>query len=340
MRLSIDMNGISDKIMPMRSFSRVGVLCFCILAGLLSPCIAADMDPSANERPEVPGAESPEFMSIVLLLKQPRDVTKADFEAACTAALRKDAKELKWIDSAPAPAKFVIAQGEHGIALLQLGKPYVEDPEALAKTIDRADLKKIILEHKAWLSIDLLGKCKPAEADAAFRDIARIAAELLKDDCIGIYNVETSRLVPIDDKTKERLQGEDPYLALGGIHPERQVLRKPDDAELAKAAAEAKRRFPEFVAAFKNRKPSQGFTVKAPMATSKPNSKEHIWITVTEIGEKEIKGTLENDPFDIPGKKYGDPVTVAVDDLEDWCIFDGDKRIGAFSVKVLEERAK
>ena len=64
-----------------------------------------------------------------------------------------------------------------------------------------------------------------------------------------------------------------------------------DDPGLVAAAAEAKRRWPEFVAAFNEHRPGRKCAVKY-AASINGGGNEHIWIMVTALGSGTISGTL------------------------------------------------
>ncbi len=110
-----------------------------------------------------------------------------------------------------------------------------------------------------------------------------------------------------------------------------------DDVRIAKAKDEAKRRWPEFVAAFQAREPNTAYAVKAPL-TSPSGKVEHMWLQVTELSETTVSGILDNVPQGDFPMKHGDPVTVPLADVEDWIIGKGAGNIvGAFSIPALRE---
>jgi uncharacterized protein YegJ (DUF2314 family) len=111
-----------------------------------------------------------------------------------------------------------------------------------------------------------------------------------------------------------------------------------DDPGLVAAAAEAKRRWPEFVAAFNEHRPGRKCAVKY-SAPIKGGGDEHIWIMVTALGTDTISGTLGNAPVADIGLKLGDAVTIKKDDVQDWLFTDGQTMTGGFSVATLRNAA-
>jgi uncharacterized protein YegJ (DUF2314 family) len=112
-----------------------------------------------------------------------------------------------------------------------------------------------------------------------------------------------------------------------------------DDPGLVAAAAEAKRRWPEFVAAFNEQRPGRKYAVKY-SAPIKGGGDEHIWIMVTALGRGTISGTLGNNPTEDIGLKPGDAVTIQTGDVEDWLFTDGQAMTGGFSVATLRKAAE
>lgn len=113
------------------------------------------------------------------------------------------------------------------------------------------------------------------------------------------------------------------------------VQAKADDPRLAAATAEAKRRWPEFAAAYKNRLGKSAFVVKHAFVL-KDGGVEHMWMAVTGINGNQVSGLLIDEPYGDIGHKEGDPVMLAAEDIEDWGYQENGQRIGGFSQPVLE----
>lgn len=111
-----------------------------------------------------------------------------------------------------------------------------------------------------------------------------------------------------------------------------------DDAGIVAAAAEAKRSWPEFVAAFNEHRPGRLCAVKYAVPI-KGGGAEHIWIMVTALGSGTISGTLANDPVEDIGLKFGGAVTILTGDVEDWLFTDGQSMTGGVSISTLQNAA-
>jgi uncharacterized protein YegJ (DUF2314 family) len=113
------------------------------------------------------------------------------------------------------------------------------------------------------------------------------------------------------------------------------VHAKVDDPRLAAATAEARRRWPEFVAAYKNRLGKSAFVVKHEFPL-KDGGAQHMWMAVTGINGNQVSGLLIDQPYGDIGYKEGDPITLAANEIEDWGYQEHGQRVGGFSQPVLE----
>jgi uncharacterized protein YegJ (DUF2314 family) len=111
-----------------------------------------------------------------------------------------------------------------------------------------------------------------------------------------------------------------------------------DDPKLAAAAAEANRRFGEFLAAFDGRKPGDTFAVKVPF--SDDYGREFMWVSVAAVDDRFIVGRLDNRPAYVRAVRPGQKVRVPRTGLNDWLIVRGGQLEGGFTLKVVEDRAK
>jgi uncharacterized protein YegJ (DUF2314 family) len=111
-----------------------------------------------------------------------------------------------------------------------------------------------------------------------------------------------------------------------------------DDPRMVAAVEEARRRWPEFAAAFGRRTdPEAPFLLKARFAEG--DEVEFMWVTVEQVGADTVTGRLANSPAALERIKEGDLVTVPLTDLNDWVYPAGDEPVGGFTIKVLAEAA-
>jgi len=124
--------------------------------------------------------------------------------------------------------------------------------------------------------------------------------------------------------------------------PEESVVQiDEDDPRMAAAVIEAKKRLPEFVNAFSKAKDGYQFSVKAPFADpGKTDESELMWVHICRVDFDAVHGTLLNDPEIAKSYKYDDVVRVPMELIVDWVYSDGEKSVGDFTARVLDEAAK
>ena len=113
-----------------------------------------------------------------------------------------------------------------------------------------------------------------------------------------------------------------------------------DNEQMEAAVAEARSRWPEFVALFQKRDPASDrpFIIKAPFTDREGT--EFMWVSVTALDGDTIHGTLANQPHRSVDYHEGQPVAVAAVDINDWlCADDNDQPLGGWTQKVLMARS-
>jgi uncharacterized protein YegJ (DUF2314 family) len=256
-----------------------------------------------------------------------------------------------WGDQMPKPASeeeswLVVGQNPSfivkapGMTLLVNNFPrrYFDDDDSPGDTINELRLRRALEMHTAWLSVDLLSmdNGKQLRTDA-YPLLAKFFAELIDDDCLAIYTPETGRLLAYEPALAEKLRGPNPLEIFGEMNFAPVVQVADDDPRMKAAVAEARQRWPEFVAAFSARA-GEHFAVKAPVTVD--DNTEFIWIEVERIDGAIIHGKLANDPVALGDMKIEDPVTVSIDQLNDWNYLTKDEMKGGFTVQVLREASE
>jgi uncharacterized protein YegJ (DUF2314 family) len=238
------------------------------------------------------------------------------------------------------PPLFIVMHPSALCMVNHFDRPYMDDPEASAKQINELRIRQAILEHQAWTSVDVMQWFGQNDEKAgAYRLIARLLAELADDNVLAIVDPAASRIYCYDPETERKLRSDDPLAALREEYFSPIVSVDSDDAEMQAAVAEAHRRWPDFVAAFEARQPDDtAFAVKAPFGEK--GRLEFMWLEVTGIENDVIYGTLLNEPANVSNLKMGDRVTVPLAELNDFLCKINNEAVGAFTMKVLAERAK
>lgn len=123
----------------------------------------------------------------------------------------------------------------------------------------------------------------------------------------------------------------------GGLPLPAVAVLPDDDPKLAAAAAEANRRFGEFLAAFESRRPGETFAVKVPFADD--YGREFMWVNVASVDDRFVIGRLDNRPAYVRAVRAGQKVRVPRTGLNDWLIVRGGELVGGFTLKVIQQRA-
>jgi uncharacterized protein YegJ (DUF2314 family) len=291
-----------------------------------------------NDGPRREKEDKP-LIALVLFLEEPRDLD-VDFIA------RRASLALGERVSAGAPDKtehfvageepsFVLKYRELFFLINSFPRPYMDDTMAAASAIGELRLRKAVRDHSAWLSVDLLGEVRRSELPKIYRIIGKLTAAFADDDCLAVFAPATGQLNLFDADVAQHLRGDNP-LALFDVasHPP-VVPVSGNDPRLKAAVSKARKRWPEFVRAFEERRPEQTFSVKARIGDDEVA--EFMWISVTGLENGWVYGRLDNDPIELTSIRCGDRIRVHVDDLNDWLFTTGDQVRGGFTIEVLRK---
>ena len=210
---------------------------------------------------------------------------------------------------------------------------YFRDPQAMAERMKDQRIRQIILDHRAWMAIDVPAAPKEADPAMRFTPCAQLFAELVDARWMAIAVPEKKLLLPAADNIGELLRDMNPIEALRASVEAPVLSMDGVEDQMKVAVAEAQQRFPEFVIAFEEPGRGREFAVKGPFTDG--DCTEYMWVAVNEIGRNVITGRLGNKPVSIQSLHEGDPVEVKLADLNDWMFTDGDEKVGGFTAKVL-----
>lgn len=221
-------------------------------------------------------------------------------------------------------------------------RPYFDNPEAVANDFRELRRATAVRQHRAWFSVDFLPAAQDLPDGKIHDAIGRMLAEVAATgaEILAVCHPASRRLVPWEPDFPEKLAGGDPLSVFStGQVPVIQV--DSDSPAMAAAVAEARRRWPEFLAAFQASADKDRFAVKAPVTEA--GNTEFIWINVKAIAGDQIHGFLANDPVALGDLKLGAFVSVAVSELNDWVCPDPaspDRPLGLFTVKAVHDGEK
>lgn len=275
----------------------------------------------------------PHPVALVMLETTPRVLSRGQIAQAVTKATGRD---------------FPVSEVEEGDALHHRIRvdgyvltfearpvPYIPKDREPSPNLRIQDL---VDRHEAAVLLDCWDAPRGRTREDGTDLMGRILIELADETSIGMYCFHAQRLNPVDEKlvglfreghAREAMEG-DTSSALAGIST--------NDAQMAEAIAEARRRWPEFVAAFAVRNDPEGYGVKAPFRHS--DRVEHMWIEVEEATLERVIGRVLNSPLALPRPRQGDRVTVPAGEISDWGYQDGDRRGGGFSDAIVQGAMK
>jgi uncharacterized protein YegJ (DUF2314 family) len=281
--------------------------------------------------------------SLVLLLREVRDIDENSLRDVVNATfgLELNPGNPHATEFVTGEQPFLFAQF-HGrlFQVLSFARPYFEDAASLTGQLNELRARKALVEHRAWISVDLRAEWHDARPPDAYCYIGKLLAALAPADTLALLWPQTGDvglIKPWDRNIKQKLQEGDPLAALTIIPQEVPVIAvSEDDPRMQAAVAEARRRWPEFAEAFRRRQPGQQFAVKAPVH-DRAGHVEYMWLGVLRLEKDTIHGELDSEPVEVESVRLGSRLAVSRGEVIDWLFGDGDSVVGGFTVKVLEE---
>jgi uncharacterized protein YegJ (DUF2314 family) len=299
-------------------------------------------------------SEDAPLTALVFLLTEPRKLADWQVRQAAAKALGVELVisdkpepntilpvEAEKVNTALPPGAgmtWFINTGSRMFLINSFTSPYMENPEKFAEDIPDLRLRKAVGSHRAWISADLYGETpSTSERTAIYERLGRMLAPFAGDDCLALFCPELQCCNEVAPAVVETLASGNPLGIFETPTYAPVVNVASDDPRMAAAVEEARRRWPEFVVAFRNRgvDAETPFVIKARFAEGE--NEEFMWVSVQHIEGEQITGRLDNSPASLKSVKEGDTVTVAVADLNDWLYGADGKPVGGFTMKVLGE---
>jgi uncharacterized protein YegJ (DUF2314 family) len=304
---------------------------------------------SASGDSDKEAGEDRPLQSLVFLLEQPRKIEPGLWVDQLGTALglqlnAQGDQSTEFIMPMPHPSippergdTFMLKLPQGVFWIFHVHQPYFTDPQEVLEKIRDRRLRESIARHRAWLSVDLIHwQGDETEREEIYATIGRILAALAGPDVCAVLAPELSRCNEFDPALIERLRGGHP-LSIFDEPTHDPVLRvEAGDADMQRATAEARQRWPEFVAHFARRIPGSDrpFTVKAAFAEGE--EEEFMWVQVQQIDGERIVGLLGNQPHRLTELHAGQQVVVPVAEIVDWlCADERDRPLGGWTQAVL-----
>ena len=284
-------------------------------------------------------ADSPRLISLVLLLTEHRTIDAAAVAHAVSKAVTTDVPEEAIIAK---PPSFVVKTANGRFAINSVNEPYFADSNNLAAELKSPALADAVRNHHAWLSVDWLEKDDKADLRKIYQQIGHTIAQLVRKDTLAIYSPDTDQFHLNDSTLVGHLMSDDPLHELVpaslGVAADGKIIIGDDDPKLMAAQAEAKKHWPEFLAAFKVRTKDQYFGVKGRIQEG--DQSEYLWLQVTDIDDTLVHGKLDNDPSDLKKVTLGADLHIPIADVDDWLYSSGKGKAdvkGGYTLRLFDE---
>ncbi len=177
-----------------------------------------------EKKEEPPPEEEKPFVSIVLLLRDPRPMEAAVLAGQVSRAWGEEyivtPEDLPPGTVSPTPRivvgespLFVINAPDGLYVVHNQAKPYMDNVEgAPSETEPRA--REAVLKHRAWVAVDLRAPLAPARPPETYYPlVARLIAELADEDCLALFHPATLTLRAWEPALADVLRSPDPLKA-------------------------------------------------------------------------------------------------------------------------------
>lgn len=273
---------------------------------------AADTPP----KPQAIEAQPQRLVSLVLLLSEPRTIDAAAVAHAVSHALGSEVTEAA---VSAKPPSFVVKSGSGRFAINSVDEPYFAESDKLAVELKDPSLAEAIRKHRAWLSVDWLEKDEKADLRKVYQQISQTLAQFVRKDTLAVYSPDTDQFHLNDATLLGHLKSDDPLQDLvpaGLADANDKITISADDPQLMAAQAEAKKQWPEFMRAFKERGKDQYFAVKGRILEG--DKGEYLWLQVSDMDDKLVHGKLDNDPETLKKVARGADLHIPIAEVDDW----------------------
>lgn len=153
-----------------------------------------------------PDKDSDVPVSMVLLLREPRFITPDQLRLAAERAFGVSfagGKESEHFVLQEALFTLMKA-GPHMLSFLNYTKPYDVGSQKFARSMPKASQRQAWAEHTAWTAVDYVSGGVDPELE--YGVLARLCAEMLDDNCVGLYVPREQSFIPNDGSLREGLK--------------------------------------------------------------------------------------------------------------------------------------
>jgi hypothetical protein len=145
-------------------------------------------------------------VSMVLLLREPNFLTldqlRLAAERAFDTSFTGDKESRHYVIQV---VLFTIAKaGPHSLSFLNYKKPYGDDADGFGRLWPKASQRQAWAEHTAWTAVDYVKG--GADLELEYAVLAKLCAEILDVNCVGLYIPGKRTFIPNDDYLRGKLQ--------------------------------------------------------------------------------------------------------------------------------------
>lgn len=94
--------------------------------------------------------------------------------------------------------------GQHLLTFFQYPKPYVDNPRENIEWLKQLSQRQAWIEHAACVGVDYMNH--DTDVELGYCVISKLVAEMLDENCTGVYVPRESSLIPNDESLYRELQ--------------------------------------------------------------------------------------------------------------------------------------
>jgi hypothetical protein len=161
-----------------------------------------------------PNKDGNDPVSIVLLLREPMFKTLDQLRLAAEKTFCTSFSEDKESGHYVIQVAFltILKAGPHSLSFLNYRKPYGDNSYDLGRSWPKPSQRQAWADHTAWTAVDYVKG--GADLELEYAVLAKLCAEMLDANCVGLYIPGKRTFIPNDDYLQEQLQ----RMAASGPH--------------------------------------------------------------------------------------------------------------------------
>jgi hypothetical protein len=145
-------------------------------------------------------------VSMVLLLREPKfstlDQLRSAAEKAFGASFTGDKESRHFV--VQVVLFTILKAGPHSLSFLNYWKPYGDDSYELGMSWPKPSQRQTWADHTAWTAVDYVKG--GADLELEYAVLAKLCAEMLDANCVGLYIPGKRTFIPNDDYLRGKLQ--------------------------------------------------------------------------------------------------------------------------------------